>query len=259
MNIISENQFNVLQDIISKTDAKFNERLEQINNTNSMKEIAEICRLQIDGELLNYIKSNFKNIKLTESFMGVRFEYIYSKKPKFLYNGSDPRTKDRLYNAIKYQYISQYNYINEHRGLLCIIAYKLLRKVNNSITYNEGKTIYDPINQNCIKRMLIAIKEEINNKNYDVYDVNGYVHKLKIDYEFKRMKRFTKNELTDIIKQVGETPTLQEICDYINEQEMKKEWPNTVYTQQLKYYVNEFELQDLVKQRKRRTKAELQK
>ena len=96
MNIISENQFNVLQDIISKTDAKFNERLEQINNTNSMKEIADICRLQIDGELLNYIKSNFKNIKLTESFMGVRFEYIYSKKPKFLYNGSDPRTKDRL-------------------------------------------------------------------------------------------------------------------------------------------------------------------
>ena len=61
MNIISENQFNVLQDIISKTDAKFNERLEQINNTNSMKEIAEICRLQIDGELLNYIKSNFKD------------------------------------------------------------------------------------------------------------------------------------------------------------------------------------------------------
>ena len=52
MNIISENQFNVLQDIISKTDAKFNERLEQINNTNSMKEIADICRFYLKKKRL---------------------------------------------------------------------------------------------------------------------------------------------------------------------------------------------------------------
>lgn len=258
MNIIQESQLNVLRDISCKTFDKFQERKEQINKTNSIKEIAEICRLQIDGELLNYIKDTFTYIKLTESFMGVRFEYIYSKKPKFLYNGSDPRTKERLHNAIKYQYISKYDYINENKGLLCVIAYKMLRKINNSITYNDGNNvIYEPIDNVCLCKIINEVKEEINNQNYTVYDVNGYAHELNICYVYTKMKRFNKNELKIIIENTGEFPTLQEICDYINKQEFQKECPQTVYVQQLKYYINEFGFNDLIKQRKRRTKEEL--
>lgn len=208
-----------------------------------------------------------------------------SRKRTARYNGSDPRTVERLKYALKYQLIAnddclypikdcwftiKQNKLKYYNIISFMIVYKLLYNVNNSITYNVdndlNKAYYNPITNDVIKNIVRDVINELEHCNYELIGIDGNPTKIKIKpnrYQ-KNMKRFDCTQLTNYIELAtaknNKPPTLNELREFINKMLEETSYGNDVepicHEQYLRYYINIYNLGDKIQQRKRRTKAE---
>lgn len=267
MIFIDEKTKKVFLKLIDETEELYKDRMYSISKLQDIKEnsLRDICKIPIDLNLKKFVYTNISNkITMKYSYCGLRYGNVYIRTPKKLLNGSDPKTLRTLYNALKYQYLSNFKVFDDiaekdKEFFLSMYAYTIMHNINNSITFNIDKTIsYDPITLPKIYNIIKQIITEVNEKNFDIYDLNGCKHTLEEKYTYIKMERFTKEEITNIIEQAGTKPTIEELALIINLEEQKTGREKYVSNRVVKYYIDKYDLRDIVKLKKRSTKTELQ-
>lgn len=248
--------------LIKETDELYKQRFEQVQNAKTKSEVKDVCMMQIDGLLKKFVYKNISNlVSLKFSYCGLRYQNVYVTKPKTLLNGSDPRTYQTLYSALKYQYLANHEFFkteDNHAYALYFYAYKISHNINNSCTYNVNDTCtYNPINYNTIQHVVAQVLADVENGNYDVYDLNGIVHTLKENYTYNLMERFTKNEFIKAIQETGDKPKIDEIVQHVNMEEQNNGTEHYVSRNIIKYYVEKYELREMVTMKQRKTKSQI--
>lgn len=180
------------------------------------------------------IRSLLSDLYIKRTYKGYKFDFFFNLK--YPHNGSDPKTKDIYYNAIKYQVISNWEHFKdlseEHKQKLIILyAVKLLCNINNCIDYcyNDASKpiaqgekynvkIYDPIKLNDIWIISKDLYKQIYiDDNYTVYTINGNEIVLPKEYKYiAARKRLTKEQMEEAINSFSEAPTIMELKEHIN-------------------------------------------
>lgn len=262
MIFISEKTKTEFFNLIKETDKLYQDRYEQVQNAPTKTDVKNICMMQIDGSLKKFVYKNISNlVTLKFSYCGLRYQNVYVTKPKSLLNGSDPKTYWTLYSALKYQYLANHEFFNNEENktfALYLYAYKISHNINNSCTHNVGDACnYNPINYDTIKVLVAKVMADVEQGNYDIYDLNGIVHTLKENYTYNLMERFTKDEFIKVIKETGEMPKIDDIVLHVNIEEQNNGTERYVSRNVIKYYVEKYELREMVTMKQRRTKAQM--
>lgn len=224
----------ILEQLSEKIIIKWKDELLPRLNERSVKieedknNLSIICSNDLFKEFNSWTYKNLSSdvLKIKYSFNGVRFEIFFNLKQ--LYNGSDPRTLNRLKNAIKFQMIANYEDFNDfdkatkHR-IAFLYGNKLFSNINNNITFNnEEQKLFKPITACDILEISKNIIYEIEEGNYSIYDINNQekiidvknknkdYHTMRITYEE------LENLINDFFKENGKKPTIKELREYYN-------------------------------------------
>lgn len=290
-----KNRYVQFYSLVTENEKLLNERINELAiNIADIDIRRKICSIDVNKDcrkklkhLLNFIllKYNFHDLDFNDIYDTTKIGDPKSRKRTARYNGSDPRTVERLKYALKYQLIAnddclypikdcwfpdKQNKLKYYHIISFMIVYKLLYNVNNSITYNVdndlNKAYYNPITNDVIKNIVRDVINELEYCNYELIGIDGNPTKIKIkpNREQKNMKRFDCTQLTNYIELAtiknNKPPTLNELKEFINEMLEETSYGNDVepicHEQYLRYYINIYNLGDKISQRKRRTKAE---
>lgn len=259
-------------------EEKIKERKAFLENARSEDEIRLVCMIDFFSPLNKWIKANITadDFDIVYSYNGLRFDVIFNLKEKS-YIGSNEQTNIRIYSAIKYQVLAHYTEI-EHLDKInkVRVAFfygcKFLKCINNSCTFNneivdistgirKKKYTYSPIDWTKIQNISYNIIDQIENENFDIYDLTNNIHTInpiKQNTRYHMEKRITKEELIELInKYIGEyneKPSVTELCTYymnvyrIEEIEELEEYNLKKISKDLmRKYINDYDLKDSIK------------
>ena len=178
-----ENKYQQCYSLVTANEKLLNERINELAiNIVDIDIRRKICSIDVNKDcrkelkhLLNFIllKYNFHDLDFNDIYDTTKIGDPKSRKRTARYNGSDPRTVERLKYALKYQLIAnddclypikdcwfsdKQNKLKYYHIISFMIVYKLLYNVNNSITYNVdndlNKAYYNPITNDVIKNIV---------------------------------------------------------------------------------------------------------
>ena len=159
MIFIAEKTKTQLEELFKHTNDLYIERFHQLYEEDGQtpkkltkNEIKDICLLQVDGELKNFIRKEISPLlPMKYSYCGIRYEYVYLTKPGQRLNASDPQTANHIISAVIYQIMANWEEFETlpEKELPTIILFYILKtslNVNCSCTFNyPGGFSYDPL------------------------------------------------------------------------------------------------------------------
>lgn len=188
----------------------------------------EICHLDNFKNERQEIRKCSSVLKKKYSYNGLRFDKIFNLK--MLYNGSDPRTMTAMKSAIKFQYISMHEEIDnlnkeEKTKFIYVLGIIFSTYINNNITYNiQGQIpIYSPIGGQKFYDLIKEIYKEIEeDQNYFIEDIFGNKIELNMNDMTKdhNKRKIEEDELIKHSKEFedkyGHRPSIKEMVNYLN-------------------------------------------
>lgn len=286
---------NYLMNVVKFIDNELNEREklinERVNLINQGFDPKVVCNsVDIDKEFRCNVSRFLYDISYCYSYAGYKFDYFCNRDPKQLYIGSDPATKIKLFNSLKYQVITNYELFDQlesdqlKKFLMIMFLVKLSSNINNSITFNSDydikqkcyrSVVYDPVRKCDFIRIVNDVYQQIYvNNDYKVLGLNNNYYDLPARYIknkrgcIKDMRFFSKEKLVELIEEYvsefNSVPNCEDLSNFYNQ---KSGYYEKVFsdpglqmctTRIVQKYIKDYDLQDRIKMRKRRTKKEIQ-
>lgn len=230
-----------------------------LNNPSAIQSvIMKTCQNRVDSSIQSFFIKTLSNIQMKYSYSNIRYENIFPTKNRL--NGSDPATKTRLFQGMKYQAIANWKEMTDlsdtdKAKLIAFYGLKMYANINISMTYNDPAKIYpdyNPIDSKFISGSALMIVEELSNDNYTVYDLNNQPKELKQNFEYMREKKYTKEQLIEMINSFNDVPTLNELYNkffktILENAKSTEDLEKYMSKELLRKYLKTFELTDMLK------------